>query len=76
MGGNNETGVFLPAFGYFSGPAARIEATVSGRTVRAHIAKWSIKDNVVIFWFPQQAVPDARLLARPVAYDAKGNRLN
>jgi hypothetical protein len=76
MGGNDETGVFLPAFGYYSGPAARIEATVQGKTVRARVAMWSVKKDIVIFWFPQEAVPDARLLSRPVAYDAKGNRLS
>ena len=76
MGGNTETGTFLPVFGYFVGPAARIEAKVLGKTYRAQFARWSENPSVVVFWWPQDVVPDQELLGRPVAYDANGRRLN
>lgn len=76
MGGDSALGTFTPAFGYFVGPAARIEAKVLGRTVRAQVAVWSENPDVRAYWFPEDAVPDAELLGRPVAYDAEGKRLN
>ena len=76
MGGNHDTGTFLPVFGYFVGPVARIETKVLGKTYRAQFARWSENPSVVMFWWPPEAVPDQALLGRPVAYDASGNRLN
>jgi hypothetical protein len=74
-GGSDDTGTFTPAFGYYVGPAARIEARVLGRTVRARTAEWSEDKNIKLFWFPEDLVPDADLLGRPTAYDAQGKRL-
>ncbi|GAB3894402.1 hypothetical protein GCM10029964_072810 [Kibdelosporangium lantanae] len=76
MGGNSESGVFVPTFGYFVGPAAQIRATVLGRTVRAQMATWSEDPTVHAFWFTQDQVPDQDMLGRPVALDANGKRLN
>ncbi|MEV4312031.1 hypothetical protein [Actinocrispum sp. NPDC049592] len=76
MGGGSETGTFLPVFGYFVGPAARIETKVLGKTYRARLARWSENPSVVVFWWPREAVPDQELLSKPVAYDANGRRLN
>ncbi|KDN16722.1 hypothetical protein [Amycolatopsis rifamycinica] len=65
----------IPVFGYFAGPAARITTTVHGRTVEAHLARWSTDPNVVIFWFHPDSVPDSAVLTPLIAYDADGKRL-
>jgi hypothetical protein len=75
MGGSDDTGTFTPAFGYYVGPAARIESRVLGKTVRANVTPWSEDPNVKLFWFTEGVVPDAELLGRPTAYDSMGNRL-
>jgi len=75
MGGNSETGVFVPAFGYFVGDAARIDAVVSGKLVQARCARWSEDPSVTAFWFPPGLVPSADLLTRPIAYNALGKPL-
>jgi hypothetical protein len=67
MGGNSETGVYVPAYGYFVGDAKRIEALVSGKIVEANCARWSEDPSVMAFWFPPDLVPDANLLGRPFA---------
>jgi len=76
MGGNSETGVFVPAFGYFVGPAAQVKATVMGRTVNAKLATWSEDPTVHAFWFDEGVVPEQEMLGRPTAFDATGKRLN
>jgi hypothetical protein len=75
MGGESSSGVFVPCFGYYVGPAERIESKVNGVVVQARLAKWSQNPSVVAFWFPQDVVPDENLLGIPQAYDAKGNVL-
>ncbi|WP_410637928.1 hypothetical protein [Amycolatopsis sp. lyj-346] len=65
----------IPVFGYFAGPAAKITTTVHGRTVEAHLARWTADPNVVIFWFHPDVVPDATALTPLIAYDADGKRL-
>ncbi|QRP45862.1 hypothetical protein [Amycolatopsis sp. FDAARGOS 1241] len=74
-GGLTINDVFVPVFGYFSGPAARITSTVRGKPVDAHVAKRSQDPSVVVFWFDQSAVPCAAQLTPPVAYAANGSRL-
>jgi hypothetical protein len=75
MGGDSSSGVFVPAFGYYVGPAARIEAEVKGVIVQARVVPWSEKSSIVAFWFPEDVLPDATLLGRPNAYDAQGGLL-
>jgi hypothetical protein len=65
----------IPVFGYFAGPAAKITTTVHGRTVEAHLARWTADANVVIFWFDPEAVPDSAVLTPLIAYDGVGKRL-
>ncbi|WP_372667738.1 hypothetical protein [Amycolatopsis kentuckyensis] len=65
----------IPVFGYFAGPAARITTTVHGRTVEAHLAKWTADPTVVVFWFHPDSVPDSASLTPLIAYDADGKRL-
>lgn len=69
------SGVFIPAFGYYVGPADRIEAEVDGRTVRARVVPWSHDSSVKAFWFTQDLVPNASLMSVPTAFDAQGNKL-
>ena len=66
---------FIPVFGYFAGPAAKITTTVHGQTVEANLATWTEDPNVVFFWFDPDAVPDSASLTPLVAYDADGKRL-
>jgi hypothetical protein len=75
MGGDASRGVFVPAFGYYVGPAARIEARVQGTTVQARVVPWSQNPSIVAFWFPQEVVPNANVLGVPNAFDAQGNLL-
>lgn len=74
-GGTTVADVWVPVYGYFSGPAARIETTVDGRTVPAHTARWSEDPDVVVFWFDQDDVPSAESATPLVAYSADGKRL-
>ncbi|WP_037362250.1 hypothetical protein [Amycolatopsis orientalis] len=74
-GGTTVSDVWVPVYGYFSGPAARIETTVDGRTVPAHTARWSEDPDVVVFWFDQDEVPSAERATPLVAYSADGKRL-
>ncbi|MBN9745851.1 MULTISPECIES: hypothetical protein [unclassified Amycolatopsis] len=74
-GGTTVSDTWVPVYGYFSGPAARIETTVDGRTVPAHTARWSEDPDVVVFWFDQDDVPSAESATPLVAYSADGKRL-
>lgn len=74
-GGDVIRGTFVPVFGYFSGPAARITSTVRGKPVEAKAIPWSEDPSVVIFWFDGAQVESAGVLTPLVAYDAKGQRL-
>ena len=74
-GGTTISDTWVPVYGYFSGPAARIETTVDGRTVPAHTARWSEDPEVVVFWFDQDDVPSAERATPLVAYSADGKRL-
>ncbi|TVT58893.1 hypothetical protein FNH05_06215 [Amycolatopsis rhizosphaerae] len=76
-GGTDETATrtWVPAFGYYVGPAARITTTVRGKTVEASLASWSEDPNVVFFWFTRDEVPDATLATPPRAYAADGSAL-
>nr|WP_202507944.1 hypothetical protein [Amycolatopsis rubida] len=74
-GGTTVSDVWVPVYGYFSGPAARIETTVDGRTIPAHTARWSEDPDVVVFWFDQDDVPSAESATPLVAYSADGKRL-
>ncbi|MFI5612432.1 hypothetical protein [Amycolatopsis sp. NPDC051903] len=74
-GGLTINDAFVPVFGYFSGPAARITSTVRGKPVDAHVARWSQDPSVVVFWFDQSTVPSAAQLTPLVAYAANGGRL-
>ncbi|MFF3854372.1 hypothetical protein [Micromonospora sp. NPDC002575] len=65
----------VPTFGYFVGPAAQITGTVDGRAVAARLARWSEDPDVVVFWFPPQALPPGRRLDGIVARDASGRQL-
>ncbi len=60
----------IPAFGYYAGPAAKITAKVSGKTVTAHQAAWSVDPTIVVFWF--DAGPEPSDLA---AFDVSGKKL-
>lgn len=60
----------IPSFGYYAGPAAKITATINGKTVTAHQAAWSVDPNVVVFWFDSGADP-----ADLAAFDASGKKL-
>ncbi|WP_414936332.1 hypothetical protein [Amycolatopsis sp. cmx-11-51] len=66
---------FVPVFGYFAGPAARITSTVRGKPVEARTAVWSEDPSVVIFWFEGSEVESSNVLTPLIAYDAKGLRL-
>ncbi|MGV9297760.1 hypothetical protein [Amycolatopsis sp. NPDC003676] len=74
-GGTTVADIWVPVYGYFSGPAARIETTVDGRTIPAHTARWSEDPEVVVFWFDQDDVPSAERATPLVAYSADGKRL-
>ncbi|WP_409489318.1 hypothetical protein [Amycolatopsis sp. cmx-11-12] len=74
-GGEVIQGTFVPVFGYFAGPAARITSTIRGKPVEAKTATWSEDPSVVIFWFEGSEVESSNVLTPLIAYDAKGQRL-
>ncbi|WP_020663403.1 hypothetical protein [Amycolatopsis benzoatilytica] len=74
-GGMTVSGTWVPVYGYFAGPAARIVTTVDGRPVAANLARWSQDPDVVVFWFNQKDVPSADRATPLVAYSADGTRL-
>ncbi|HET6286018.1 MAG TPA: hypothetical protein VFG15_04605 [Amycolatopsis sp.] len=74
-GGDVIRGTFVPVFGYFAGPAARITSTVRGKPVEAKAIPWSEDPSIVIFWFDGTQVESAGVLTPLVAYDARGQRL-
>jgi hypothetical protein len=55
IGAMNVDGQDIPPFGYYVGAAAKITATVKGKTVRAGQAAWSEDPSVVLFWFPPKS---------------------
>ncbi|MER5457499.1 hypothetical protein ABT008_22245 [Micromonospora sp. NPDC002389] len=65
----------VPTFGYFVGPAARIDGTAGGQTVTARLARWSADADVVIFWFPPEALRPGQRLDGIRAWDARDRRL-
>ena len=68
-------GQFIPTFGYYVGPAAKITTTVHGKVVQAQLSPWSENNNVKIFWFSQQDLPDSNLMTPPSAYDSGNQRI-
>ncbi|MEV4595969.1 hypothetical protein AB0K15_01035 [Amycolatopsis sp. NPDC049253] len=74
-GGIEAAGTWVPVYGYFSGPAAKIVSTVHGKPVQAQTALWSVDHRVVVFWFDQREVPDPAVLTPLVAYGKDGTRL-
>ncbi|WP_370305389.1 hypothetical protein [Amycolatopsis sp. WAC 01375] len=74
-GGDVIRGTFVPVFGYFAGPAARITSTVRGKPVEAKAIPWSEDPSIVLFWFDGAQVESAGALTPLIAYDAKGQRL-
>ncbi|MFI9449420.1 hypothetical protein [Amycolatopsis sp. NPDC052450] len=74
-GGDVIQGTFVPVFGYFAGPAARITSTVRGKPVEAKAIPWSEDPSIVLFWFDGAQVESAGVLTPLIAYDAKGQRL-
>jgi hypothetical protein len=68
-------GQTVPEFGYYADPAAKITGTVSGRTIRASHARWSVNPRIVIFWFSPAADPMRRQVTGLAAYNANGHRL-
>ncbi|RSN58681.1 hypothetical protein DMH01_21870 [Amycolatopsis sp. WAC 04182] len=74
-GGDLIRGTFVPVFGYFAGPAARVTSTVRGKPVEAKAVPWSEDPSVVIFWFDPGQVESPYVLTPLIAYDARGQRL-
>ncbi|SDX18580.1 hypothetical protein SAMN05421504_102588 [Amycolatopsis xylanica] len=75
-GGEQVNGQFVPVFGYFVGPVAKIVTTAHGKEVQASLAKWSVDPTVTVFWFDPQLVDSYNVLSPPYAYDAAGNKLS
>jgi hypothetical protein len=69
-----ENGMVQPAFGYYVGTPARITAKFDGRTVTAHLARWSHDRGVTVFWFDPQRSGDGVVTALN-AYDAHGRTM-
>jgi len=74
-GGDVVRGAFVPVFGYFAGPAARITSTVRGKPVEAKVVPWSEDPTVCFFWFDSSQVESAGVLTPLIAYDSRGQRL-
>ncbi|RJQ84892.1 hypothetical protein [Amycolatopsis panacis] len=74
-GGQLTDRTWVPVYGYFSGPAARITTTIGGRTIAAHLGRWSGRPDVVVFWFDQSDVPSTSRLTPLIAYAEDGGRL-
>ncbi|HKT02650.1 MAG TPA: hypothetical protein VJT31_24230, partial [Rugosimonospora sp.] len=69
------SGVAVPEFGYYAGPATKITASVNGHTVQARQAAWSQDPSVVFFWFDPAQVPAGTHPTGLAAYDRTGQRL-
>jgi hypothetical protein len=65
----------IPTFGYFVGPARRIEGVVKGRTILAAVASWSEDKNVKLFFFDPTDLPPGQDLDGIRAYDSAGRKL-
>lgn len=74
-GGEQIQGQYLPVFGYYAGPAAKITTTAHGKEVQAAVATWSVDPSVRIFWFDPQLVDSDKVLTPPIAFDANGTKL-
>ncbi|WP_436497928.1 hypothetical protein [Actinokineospora sp. HUAS TT18] len=61
----------IPAFGYYSGPAAKITAKIGGKTVQAHQAAWSLDPSIKVWWFDYSTTEPTKL----AAFDAAGKPL-
>ncbi|CRK57209.1 hypothetical protein [Alloactinosynnema sp. L-07] len=61
----------IPAFGYYSGPAAKITAKIGGNTVQAHQADWSEDASIKVWWFDYSTTEPSNL----AAFDAAGKPL-
>ncbi|WP_067510481.1 hypothetical protein [Actinoplanes sp. TFC3] len=64
-----------PAFGYYSGTPASITVRDTGRTLTAHLARWSEDPGTTVFWFDPADVHDSSQWSDLGAYDASGARL-
>lgn len=64
----------IPEFGYYAGPAATITAQAGGRQVQAHLARWSAKPGIVIFWF-SPSTSRGRAPHNLTAYNTAGHKL-
>lgn len=58
----------IPAFGYYSGPATKITATIGGKTVQANQADWSEDPTIKVWWFDYSTKEPSNL----AAFDAAG----
>ncbi|MBC6445597.1 hypothetical protein [Actinokineospora xionganensis] len=58
----------IPAFGYYAGPAAKITATIGGKTVQAKQADWSEDPTIKVWWFDYSTKEPSSL----AAFDAAG----
>ncbi|MEN3310015.1 MAG: hypothetical protein V7603_6217 [Micromonosporaceae bacterium] len=68
-------GVWMPEFGYYAGPAAKISGSVGGQVIRARQARWSQDPGVVLFWFDPADLPAGKQPSRLSAFDAAGRAL-
>jgi hypothetical protein len=69
------SGVRVPEFGYYVGPAVRITGSVGGRPVEAKQAVWSEDATVVLFWFDPADAPAGSEPSGLTAWDAAGQAL-
>jgi len=69
------TGVAVPEFGYYAGPAVKITGTAGGREIQARTARWSAEPGIVIFWFVPAAGRATATVTGLTAYDAAGQPL-
>ena len=74
-GGERINDQYLPVYGYFAGPAARITGIVHGETVQARLAGWSEDPQIVVFWFTPVDVPSSAVLSPLTAYTKDGAKL-
>lgn len=67
----------IPTFGYFTGPARRIEGVVreGKQPVAANVASWSEDTNMKIFWFDPARLPPGQPLDGIQAYGIDGKKL-
>ncbi|HVK26300.1 MAG TPA: hypothetical protein VM677_33535 [Actinokineospora sp.] len=61
----------IPAFGYYSGPVAKVTAKIGRKTVQAHQANWNLDASIKVWWFDYTTVEPTDL----AAFDAAGKPL-